>query len=65
VLGFKPRQPMCNHLLQLSHCTIGWPSSVPWQTHRVLSVERLLRSVDGVVRPSVLGEPLKVLVKGS
>lgn len=65
MLGFNPRQPMCSHLLQLSHCTIGWASSVPWQTHLVLSAERLLRSVDGVVSPSVLGEPLKELVKGS
>lgn len=65
MLGFRPRHPMCSHLLQLSHCTIGWPSSVPLQTHLVLSVERLLRSVDGVVSPSVLGEPLNEFVKGS
>lgn len=63
----SPTQAMCSHLVQLSHCTIGWPSSLPLQMHRVLSLERLtlLRSVEGGVRPSVLGEPPKELEKGS
>jgi hypothetical protein len=61
----SPTHAMCNHLVQLSHCTIGWPSSMPLQMHRVLSLERLLRSVEGVVSPSVLGEPPKALEKGS
>lgn len=63
-----PIQTMCNHLVQDSHWTIGRPSSIPLQTQRVLSLERLLRSVDGVVREvSVVfpGEPLKQLLKGS
>jgi hypothetical protein len=31
----------------------------------VISLERLLLSVEGVVSPSVLGEPLNELVNGS
>lgn len=57
---------MCNHLLQDSHCTINLPSSVAWQMQRVLSLERLLRSVDGVVKPAsvvAVGDALKVLEK--
>jgi hypothetical protein len=42
---------------------MGWPSSMPLHTQRVLSLlERLLRSVDGV---SVAGEAVKELEKGS
>jgi hypothetical protein len=58
---FNPTQITCSQFLQDSHWTIGWPSSCRLQTQRVLSLEMLLRSVDGVVRPSVLGEPLKEL----
>jgi hypothetical protein len=45
---------------------MGLPSSVEWQTQRVLSLERLLRSVDGVVKPAsvfVVGEALKEFEK--
>jgi hypothetical protein len=61
----SPRQARCDHLLQLSHCSSGRPSSGLLQIQRVLSVERLLLSVEGVVSPSVLGEPLNELVNGS
>jgi len=40
----------------------GLPLSTVSQIHRVLSLDRLLRSVDGV---SVLGEPLNVFENGS
>jgi hypothetical protein len=59
---------MCSHLLHDSHCTIGRPSSDELQTQRVLSVDRLLRSVDGVVRPPsvlVAGDALNEFGKGS
>jgi hypothetical protein len=65
LLELSPRQLMCDHLLQLSHCSNGRPSSGPLQTQRVISLERLLLSVEGVVSPSVLGEPLNELVNGS
>ena len=58
--SLNPTQPRCNHLLQASHCTIGLPSSIPSQTQRVLSFDRVLHSVDGVV--VVDGEWLKELV---
>ena len=61
----SPTHDMCNHLVQLSHCTMGRPSSLPLHTQRVLSLERLLRSVEGVVRSSVVGDPLKEFEKGS
>lgn len=56
---------MCSHLLQLSHWIIGLPSSMPLHTHRVLSLEMLLRPVDGVAMPSVRGEAWKEFEKGS
>jgi hypothetical protein len=58
--SLNPTHPRCNHLLQASHCTIGLPSSStsPSQTQRVLSFDRVLHSVDGVV--VVDGEWLKV-----
>lgn len=66
--ALRPTQVICSHLLQDSHCTMGRPSSAEWQTQRVLSLERLLRSVEGVVKPPsavVVGDGLKELLKGS
>lgn len=68
MLAFTPTHAMCSHLSQDSQQIMGRPSSPELQTQRVVSEERLLRSVEGVVRPvsAVLaGEALKALLKGS
>lgn len=61
LLLFNPTQPMCSHLLHDSHWTMERPSSPPLQTQRVLSPDKLLRSVEGVVA-LLVGEAMK---KGS
>lgn len=68
LLSRSPTHCICSQFLQLSHNIMGRPSSVPLHTQRVDSLDRLLRSVDGVfsVESEVYaGEALNELVNGS